>query len=506
MKPYLSRPSLGLLIMLILEFLSPASAEAKAISTTVAFTPELQKAYFEIQKLRLQGAREIIERNKQTDPNNTFVTYLENYADLHYLLISEDKQAFKSMLAQQEKRLEHIDQLPDNSPYKRFFQAEIRVHWAFAKLKFGSQVSGAWEVIKAYRLLEENRKRFPDFLPTLKTLGLLHILIGSVPDQYGWVTRILGLNGSTQQGLAEIQTVIRQEPLFRQEAQLINILIHAYTLTLPPSLLNQLLSLTEEQPDNLLLHFFATTTLIKEARGSQASKVLAQAPTGKAYISFPFLEYLRGELALQKGQYAVAKNAYSQFLTRYKGFNYIKDANFKLFIADWLTDQENPERYLLKVRSTGSAVIEADQFALRMAGDYEKGILTTENKVLFKARYASDGGYFQDAWDILAPIKENNFSSAEARVEYLYRKGRILQKTGQNSQAIPYYQRAIAAATEQSAGLGASSALQLGYIYMGNKDKKQATIYFKKALSYKKHDYKNSIDNKARASLTAMKE
>jgi hypothetical protein len=55
-----------------------------------------------------------------------------------------------------------------------------------------------------------------------------------------------------------------------------------------------------------------------------------------------------------------------------------------------------------------------------------------------------------------------------------------------------------------AAGFGASSALQLGYILMEKRNNKNASFYFKKAMSYKKHEYKNSIDNKARAALTEL--
>jgi hypothetical protein len=142
----------------------------------VVFSPRLQKAYFEIQKLRLPAARQLIDTERNQQPANAFIPYLDNYADLHYLLISEDKAAYKLLSQKEDQRLESIGKLPDNSPYKRFFQAEIRMHWAFAKLKYGNELSGSWEIIKAYRLLEENQKKFPDFLPTQKSLGLLHVL------------------------------------------------------------------------------------------------------------------------------------------------------------------------------------------------------------------------------------------------------------------------------------------------------------------------------------------
>jgi len=44
----------------------------------------------------------------------------------------------------------------------------------------------------------------------------------------------------------------------------------------------------------------------------------------------------------------------------------------------------------------------------------------------------------------------------------------------------------------------------MGYIYQKKAENQRAVLYFKKAMSFKKHEYKNSIDNKARAALTEL--
>jgi len=471
----------------------------------VKFTPKLQRAYFEIQKLRIQSARDLINEERDTNAENGFVQYLDNYADLHYLLISEDKTAYKKLIEKEDERLSQLSKLPDSSPYKRFFQAEIRMHWAFAKIKFGNEVSGSWDIIKAYRLLDENHKKFPTFLPTLKSLGLLHVLIGSVPDNYNWVTKILGLKGNIKLGVQEIQTVIREEPFFQQEAQLIDLLLHAYTLQLSDIQRKKIEQLPKEQPDNLLLHFFATTILIKESNSRQASFYLNSAPTGNLYISFPFLNYLKGEIALQQGKYDVASSWYLLFQKDYKGFNYIKDSNLKLFMCQWLTNHDAPANlYIKRVDENGSAIIEADKFAQRFAEEYLSGKITSQQKILYKSRYAADGGYLDEALDILEPFSEKTFSSLESKAEFNYRKGRIFQKSDKTDQSIPYFERAVLLTKNSSIGFGANAALQLGYIFRDKRQNEKAVIYFKTAMTYKKHEYKNSIDNKARAALSEL--
>ncbi|TLV01607.1 hypothetical protein FEN17_17610 [Dyadobacter luticola] len=482
---------------------TPVFAETRP--ATVDFSPKLQKAYFEIQKLRINTAREIVDNERNSEADNAFVPYLDNYADLHYLLISEDENAYKKLSALESTRLDFMGRLPDNSPFKRFFQAEIRLHWAFAKLKFGNEVSGSWEIIKAYKLLEENYKLFPQFQPTLKSLGLLHVLIGSIPGNYSWVAKVLGMRGNIQAGIREIQVVGNGNTIFQQEADLIDLLLHAYTLELSPAQQIKIRNWPKEQPDNLLLHFFATTVLMKEGKSEEADKYLSTAPTGPAYIPFPFLNYLKGEINLQRGDYQVASENYLTFLRQYKGFNYLKDCNLKLFMCQWLSGNDRGAKtYLDKIARSGKTIVEADAFATRFAADFEAGKISSGQKVLFKARYATDGGYLKEVSELMRALSENSFQKVAEKAEYNYRTGRIAQKSEQNLNAISSYERVLVLPVQDTEGFCASAALQLGYIYLDLNQKQKAIAYFKKSMSFKNHEYKNSIDNKARAALTKL--
>ena len=68
----------------------------------------------------------------------------------------------------------------------------------------------------------------------------------------------------------------------------------------------------------------------------------------------------------------------------------------------------------------------------------------------------------------------------------------------------PYYDRAIYLTQNTPFTFGPSAALQMGYIMRDKKQNSVAINYFKKAMAYKKHEYKNSIDNKAKAALTEL--
>ena len=153
-----------LIFLLILISQSPKAADFDMNST-------MQKAYSEIIKTNLDMGRTILENDKT---NNGVKVYLKSYADLIQLLINEEKDFYEQFIGNQTNRITYLEKLDKKSPYNRFLQAEIRIHTAFVKLKFGHEVKGSWEIIKAYKLLEANVKEFPDFVPNQK-IGRAHV-------------------------------------------------------------------------------------------------------------------------------------------------------------------------------------------------------------------------------------------------------------------------------------------------------------------------------------------
>ncbi len=466
--------------------------------------PTMKRAYSEIIKTNLSVGRAILENDKT---NNGVKIHLKSYADLIQLLINEEKNFYEQFIDNQNSRLAYLEKLDKKSPYNRFLQAEIRIHTAFVKLKFGHEVKGSWEIIKAYKLLEANAKEFPDFLPNQKSLGLLHILIGSTPENYQWVATLLGLKGNIKQGLAEIQKVIQKDPMYSDEAQLIDYLIHAFILKFTPKKLTDFQEFIQQHSDNQLFIFFGITTLMKEGKSEVALTIMDNRKLDKNHLPFPFLEYLKAEIYLQKGQYQTASKLFQNFLAKYKGFNFLKDTYYKLFLCYWLDNEEvKGIQYLEKIKSTGSVIVESDQVASKFAESYlnKKSQKSVSQQVLMKARLAFDGGYYDKALETINAYSDNSFDPISTPAEYNYRKGRIFQKINNLPQSIIYFERAIMLSENQNWSFGASSALQLGYILQSKNDKTKAKTYFEKAISYKKHEYKNSVDNKAKAALNEM--
>ena len=467
------------------------------------WTPGLQRAYADLTKGRLQTARQTLAAEPVT-PGNGLYLYVTDYADMLTLLSSDDDRLLAQLTTHESDRLDQLEDLDEASPYQRLLMAEVRLHWAFVKLKFGKEAAASWDVIKACKLLAENQRRFPQFLPTYKSLGVLRVMIGSVPDSYAWVPRLLGLRGNIREGMADLQRA-RRDSVFGLEARLSDLLIRAYVLRFTDADWTNLTRFVEEAPDNLLVRFFAATTALKTGRSEQALTWLTTRPTGPAYVSLPVIDNLLGDICLQKGQYPAALLHYGTFLTRYRGQNLLKDSYYKRFLCYWLAGNEPQGRAeLTRVLNTGRTTVEADKAAQKAAITYLNQSPTATQRVLMQARLAFDGGYLESASTVLKPYTETAFPTTAERAEYQYRLGRIYQKQNNVPAASASFERSISLSEPDQLSFGALSALQLGYLYQQQGNVPRARQAFEKALSYKRHEYKNSVDNKARAGLNGL--
>ncbi|MCB0511174.1 MAG: hypothetical protein KDC72_01395, partial [Bacteroidetes bacterium] len=188
-------------------------------SQDLEYTNNCSLAYQTIFKFQFDEGLRLINIIKEKEPNNKMPYFLENYIDFFSLYISEDQSQYAQVKANVNKRLALLKGCDKNSPYYLYTQAEIYLQWALCKLKFQEYVSAVLDIRKAYNLLNENQKKFPNFKANLKSLGFLHTIFGAIPDNFKFGAKVLGLKGSIEQGLKELHEVIELKDFeFKSEA------------------------------------------------------------------------------------------------------------------------------------------------------------------------------------------------------------------------------------------------------------------------------------------------
>ncbi len=476
------------------------------------FNTNCKSAYEKIISLRFDEGLSLLKTEKTINPSNLIPYYIENYIDFLKLIISEDPVLFNSLKTNKDTRISKIENSDEKeSPYYKYCLAEINLQWAFARIKFKEYFNAALEINKAYKLLEENEKEYPDFIPNHKGLGLLHSLIGTIPDEYKWTTKLIGISGTISQGVSELSAILamalknddyaylKTESIFLLTFIQLNFQSNKDQALILAKYLNDP-SYTTLLNNNPLLCYAAASICIKTGSNDKAIKILLARPSGAEYYPFYYLDYLTGVAKLNRLDFDSYKYLYS-FLANFKGQNYIKAAYQKL--AWYYLLNNNTSKYKEKINyvfTLGGTLVDEDSQALTEA---KSNIIP--NIRLLKARLLSDGGYYQKAMDTLVEKKPSDFCvSTKDYLEYTYRLGRIYDEWGYDTKAIPYYELTIKNGSAFTYYFAANSSLHLGLIYENLKNNEKAKYYYELCSTMKNTEYKTSINQKAKAGLNRI--
>lgn len=462
---------------------------------------QIKEAYHKILELKLEEGR---NNNHQLQPyllNDPLRIYADNLADILELLLTDDILLYEVKSAVEKDRLTIIAALPDSDPYKKFLESEIKLQWAFIKLKFGDEMSAVWNINQAHKTIKQNDLLFPQFLPNRKTMGVLHVILGAVPQKYQWVLKFFSMQGSTEIGVSYLTELSNSLHYFSLEGNILLSLTETYLLGSETKGIKRLQNLQKKNSDSKLINYLLATTLLKTNEAENALSILTDTDKlNNGYLPIIFTDYLMGEIMLQKGNYERASSHYHLFLNSHKGKNFVKDAYYKLFIVHYLSvDSQKAKYYLEKAENSGATLTEADKYA---HNQISRKIYP--NKALLKIRYATDGGFYLQADSLMKKYEVEDFSKLKDQVEFIYRKARLLDKQDLHENAIVYYLQTIERSGNNEWYFAPNAALQLGYIFADKNQPDTARYYFEKAISYKNHEYKNSINNKAEAGLQKL--
>ena len=252
--------------------------------------------------------------------------------------------------------------------------------------------------------------------------------------------------------------------------------------------------------NNQLFAYLAANLGINGQRSAYAKEILLQKNNSPLYMEIPVWDLEMGYAKLNHLE--PDANVYlERFIERFHGKFYVKDVLQKLGWFYYLQDnQQKANEYRALIFKKGSLQTEADKQAQKEAASGN-----WPNKLLLKARLLNDGGYHQEALSLLQGKSSTDFLLPEEKLEFAYRLARIYDDLGRKEEAITAYLAAIKSGSQSREYFAARAALQIGYIYEKRGDKLTASAYFQKCIGLKDHDYKNSLDQKAKAGIARCK-
>lgn len=468
------------------------------------YSPLVTEAYEKIISLRLDEGRLLIDSIKSVEPNNLSVYHIENYIDFLTIFINEDIEEFERLEGNKNIRLQKIRQGPQDSPFFLFSQAEIQLQWAISRLKFEEYFQAFTEVNRAYKQLEKNLDQFPSFKGSLKSLGIIHAIVGTIPDNYKWGLKLIGrLDGTIAQGKLELEEAIAYSKatdfIFTQETVVSYAFLLLHLDNKSDLAWKTISEANLDIANNPLACFAIANIAMRVGRSKEALIVLEQKPSGEGYLPFYYLDLLQGYAML----YALDPNAdiyIEHYLNNYRGVNLIKDAYQKLawhFLVHGNEIAYKNNMRLCQVR--GYTLIDSDKSAMKEAG---KNIIP--NPTLLSARLLFDGGYYDEAKSMLEATPVDEYNIEKDRLEYAYRLGRINHALKNIPEAINNYNYSIAFGINAPYFYACNAALQCGLIYEKLENYKEAQRYFDLCIKMDPEDYRTSLHQKAKAGLNRI--
>lgn len=464
------------------------------------FNTRCEQAYDAIMQLRLNTGRALLEAEKKEHPDNLAPYFLDNYADFFPLFFNEDPAEYSKKRSLRSFRLNKMAEGSPDSPYYLYTQAAIKFQWALIKIKFDEKWDATWEIRKAYMMLKENQQRFPGFVPNNLLLGAMQTVFGTIPEGYKWITNILGLKGSMKDGMANVNKFIEsnapEAKLFREESYYYYCYLMLFIVNKPEETWEFLQRKQLDTKNNYLFALMVANLSLNNQKAATGIKVLQERNDTAEYADIQYYNYVMGLLKLTR----LDQDAHiylERFVNNFKGKFYVKECLQRLSWYYYLEgNQAAADKYRALILTKGGLETDADKQALKEAKTGK-----WPNPFLLRVRLLSDGGYFTKALALLLTKKAAEFPAMEDKLEYAYRLGRIYDESGQDDQAIAMYEVTIKVGSNRQEYYAARASLQMGYIYEKRNDKAKAIECYQRCLNMKGHDYKNSLDQRAKAGM-----
>lgn len=469
------------------------------------FNAVCQQAYHAIIQLKINEGEALIAKARQQNPNNLIPLLLESYIDFFTLFLNEDPAIYKARKPGIEHRIDLLKEGPASSPFYDYCLSYVYLHKAVIEMKFTETWSAAWDIRRAYQHIKDNRKNFPSFSPGIFLYGCLQAVTGTIPNGYKWLTNLMGLKGSLNDGMKTVQAFAYGSDFWEKLMSNESAFVYCYLIYYLENKKEEALQFIKDRHLDLVnnhLLAYMTANLAKNNQQTELAKtVILNKNASAAYMVTPVWDFEMGFIKLDHLELQEAIVYFNRFISRFKGKFYIKDVHQKLSWCYYLQGNRNAaDNERINVLKKGATDADADKQALREAKSGR-----WPDPLLLKARLLNDGGYNNEALSLLKNKTFNSYSRMEEKLELAYRLARLYDDLGKDKEAIPYYIQAIQWGQSRPEYYAHRAALQLGMMYEKLGEKAKAIAYYEKCLTIADSEYKNSLDQKAKSGIARCK-
>jgi tetratricopeptide (TPR) repeat protein len=424
-------------------------------------------------------------------------------------LVTDDEAHFDAFFERADALGERLDDAPDG-PWKRYLRAETALLRVIARAKTGSHTRAAWAARSAFGRYEDlaENPRSPARADALMGRGLLHTVVGALPEPWRGLLSFLGFDGSVTQGRAELAQAATQSRLHQLPAGLMLALVDLALFRNAEKARQRLARWHRKRPKSLLVAHLYGLALLNTHRATEAARVLRAAlerAATPAYFYLEYLDYYCARALFRTDDFEGAARHYRRYLSRHDGAALRAKAHLRL--GEALEMQGRRREALRHYRKVGTARdFDSDRAARRGAAKRLDAPMTPRQRTLLLGQNAYDAGRYARADSLLTRVFEAPDATAVEQGEAAYRRGRVYQAQKRWSKARRAYRFAMRHPGDPKAKWAPWSQFYLGEIHEAQGRPAKARTAYRKALDYEDFDYAQSLEQSARSALARLEQ
>jgi tetratricopeptide (TPR) repeat protein len=495
------------LVLAALVFLQGCFLFAGAPAQTQIYTRKAVERH--ILRFEFEAATHLL--SACTDPYAK--AYYLNHMQFMRVFASDDPIIKEKFYQSCDQSLQVFDKMPKTSSYRKYYQGEVYFLRGVVNFLSKKYLAAGMDMRSSYSRIKSNTEEFPAFRANYKLMGLFEAGLSAVPENYRYITNLLGYSGDLMRGMDKMRIAAHNSELFPEESQMLLCYAQRKLMDDTDLALKCVRELHQSDSDNILYTFFLANIAVNNKRSAEALKYLGDIEkwqTSKSVFYIQFLHYLRGKAYFYTLQYDKALLDLNHFIRNYKGNNFVVDALFKrALIYELKGDHTTARTLFLEITKLSKNDFDMDNYAIRYAPVHAEKAFTEEEKTLQKARNLFDGGLFEESSKILMPlVRDMSELSDDVALELNYRMGRIYQEKKDNVRSRNYYLIATGnrtLKTHPTFWMKVYSIYYVGSMYEDEGKLTEAVKYYKLALTHKDYLHQNDLEQMARSGLDRLK-
>ncbi len=345
------------------------------------------------------------------------------------------------------------------------------------------------------------------FVEPLKGLGLMHMVLGSLPSGYRRLLQVLGYSGTVAQGRRELVRAATQSQYNQEEARLLLALSDVVVRSDAESAIEIMDPLYQRHPRSPLVAHVYGYSLLSSGQVDRAARVYAPVVDARAAGQLPlsYAVFYYADARFKQNRFDDAARLYTKYLSMHRGPSLRAAAQLGAALSlEMLGRREEALPLYRQIRHTRTS--ETEEMAVRIARERLAQPMSSAQKSLLRAANALAANRPEEAARLVAPLDaEDMDAQTAARRDFLTARASHVQ--GKLNEAIVAYGVVIAdPGPDPLDGFKPWSHYYTGEIYAQRGQKAAARQHFEAALAQPGHfDRYLSLEQYVRSALEGVR-